>query len=190
MKFKLKDQPVLKRQEELDRKKKLLKKISLIFLFSITILILWIALFKNRIYIKRYENNYLSFNYDTTWTLNINEDNYIGFTNKTNGIVNIKISNINTKDLNNNIESIVDEVRFDIESQNTNYNLLKEEKKNISNNNYEAYKLLYEDGDNQCLVIIIKNNNNLFVINYISNNDTFDIVLDSFQTFLSTLELK
>ncbi len=190
MRFKLKDRPTLNRQQELDKKKKLLKSVILIFLIAISILVIWLILFKNRSYIKKYENDFFSFSYDTTWTLNIDESDYIGLTNKTNSIVNIKISNLTTKDLNNNIEIISDEVRFDIEKQNTNYKLLNEEKTTVTSNKYEAYKLLYEDGENQNLVIALKKDNNLYVISYISSNETFDIVLDSFQTILGTLNFK
>ena len=62
--------------------------------------------------------------------------------------------------------------------------------KNISVNKYEAYKLLYENADSQSLIIVLKNDNYIYVINYISNNNTFDILLDSFQTVLSTLKFK
>ena len=190
MRFKLKDRPKLNRQEELDKKKKLLKNVILVFAIAVSILLIWIILFKNKSYIRKYENDYYSFNYDTTWTLNVNESDYIALTNKTNSIINIKVSNLTTKDLNNNLEIISDEVRFDIENQNTKYKLLNEEKAKVTSRMYDAYKLLYEDGENQNLVIIIKNNNNLFVINYISSNETFDIVLDSFQTILGSLNFK
>ena len=188
--FKLKNQPKLNRQEELNKKKKLLKSIILIFIIAIIILCIWIFWFKNKDFIRKYENDYLSFNYDSTWNLDVSEENFIALTNKTNSIVNIKISDLNTKDLNNSIEIISDEVRFDIENQNTEYKLLNEEKTNITKNMYEAYKLLYEDGENQNMVIIIRNDNNLYILNYISNNETFDIVLDSFQTILGSLKFK
>ena len=190
MKYELKKQPNLKRQEKLNKKNKLLKSISFIFMIAILILIVWIIFFKNRVYTKEYKNDKLSFKYDTTWTINKSESNYIALTNKTNSIVSIKISNLDSKTSNLNIENLADEVRFDIEKQNTSYKLLKEEKKDVSINNYKAYKLLYEDGSNQSLVVILKNDNELYVVNYISNNDTFDIVLDSFQLILGTLSFK
>lgn len=190
MQYTLKKQPTLKRQEKLDKKKKLLKRLTFIFLTAIVILLLWIVLFKNRIYIKKYENDNFSFNYDSTWTLSKDSNNNIGLTHKTNSLITIKRSNLTSKNLNSSIENIADEIRFDIEKQNTSYKLLKEEVKNISKHKYESYKMLYENDESQSLVVLIKNDNYVYVINYISSNNTFDIVLDSFQTVLGTLEFK
>ena len=43
------------RQERLDKKKRLLRGASLTFVFAIVLVILWIMFFKNRTYIKQYE---------------------------------------------------------------------------------------------------------------------------------------
>jgi len=68
--------------------------------------------------------------------------------------------------------------------------LKKKEKKEISNKKYEAYKILYENGDSQSLIVIFKNSNYLCVINYTANNEYFDILLDSFQFILEEFNLK
>lgn len=179
-----------KRQELLTEKNRLLKSITFVFIIAIVVVLCFIIFFKNRSYIKTYENDYIEFKYDDIWELNKEKSDRISFTHKTNSFIDIKISNLSSSFINSNIENISDEVRYDIEKQNSNYKLLKEEKKEISKNKYEAYKLLYEDGDSQSLVIMIKKDNYLCVINYTSNNENFDILLDSFQYILGSLNLK
>lgn len=180
----------LKRLEKLQKRKKILQKLLLIFVISTIIIALWIIFVKNRVYMRNYKNDYIEFNYDSTWTLSRDTTNYIGLTHKTNSLISISTYSLTSKNINYGIESLADEVKFDIVKQNTSYKLLKEEKSNITEKKYEAYKMLYEDGSNQTEVIIIKNDNGLYVINYTSPNNTFDIVLDSFQTILSSLKLK
>lgn len=179
-----------KRQEILNQKNKLLKSITLIFVIAIIVILCWILLFKNKSYVKNFENDYMSFNYDTTWKINKQNASGVSLVHKINSFIDIKITNLSSNLINSDTQTISDEVRYDIEKQNSNYKLLKEEKKMVSENNYEAYKLLYENGESQSLVVILKNNNYLYVINYTSNNEYFDILLDSFQFILGSLELK
>ncbi len=178
------------RQKELDQKKKLFSIISLTFVISIVLLILWILIFKNTSRIRTFKNEYLSFEYDSSWTVSRNNKEVVSLTHSTKSFVDIKISKLATNYLNSDISSIVDEVKYDIEKQDSNYKLLKEEKKDISKNKYNSYKMLYENGDSQSLVIVLRNKEYLYVINYTSNNEYFDILLDSFQTVLGSIELK
>ncbi len=180
----------LKRLEALKKKKKLLQKLSLIFIVAIVVVVLWIIFIKNRTYTRKYTNDYLSFNYDSTWTLSRDNNNYIGLTHKTNSLISIVTYSLTSKNINLEIESLADEIKFDISKQNTSYKLLKGEKSYITENKYDCYKMLYEDDSSQTQVIVIKRDNNLYVINYTSPNNTFDIVLDSFQTILSSLKFK
>lgn len=178
------------RQQDLNKKKKFLVTLSIIFVVSIIVVVLWIFIFKKNIYIRTFSDETISFKYDTTWKITRETDNIISLTHPTNSIIDIKISALPTNYINNDINVVVDEVKFDIEKQNVGYKLLKEEKNIISDNKYEAYKILYENGDSQSLIVVMKNNNYLFVINYISKNEFFDILLDSFQTVLGSLEFK
>lgn len=179
-----------KRLDLLKKRKKLLQNLSMIFIVAIIIIVLWIIFIKNRTYIRKYDNDYMSFSYDSTWTLSRDNDNYIGLTHKTNSLISIVTYSLTSKNINLGIESLADEVKFNIAKQNTSYKLLKGEKSYITNNKYDCYKMLYEDDSSQTQVIVIKRDNNLYVINYTSSNGTFDIVLDSFQTILSSLKFK
>lgn len=179
-----------KKQELLNQKNKLLKTITLIFVIAIIAILAWILLFKNNSYIREFENDYMTLKYDTIWKINKKTLNSVSFTHNTNSFIDIKTTKLSSNFINSDTQTIADEVRFDIEKQNSKYKLLKDEKKKISENNYDAYKLLYENGESQTLVVIIKNNNYLYVINYTSNNEYFDILLDSVQFILGSLNLK
>lgn len=179
-----------KRQEILNQKNKLFKSITLIFVIAIIVTAGWILLFKTKSYVKNFENDYMAFKYDTTWQINKQKTNSVSLTHKTKSFIDIKVTSLSSNMINSDVQTISDEVRYDIEKQNSQYKLLKEEKKVFSENKYEGYKLLYENGESQTLVVIMKKNNYLYVINYTSNNEYFDILLDNFQFMLGSLNLK
>lgn len=187
---KLKQGAKLKRQEKLEKKRKMLKRISITFMIAFLVVLIWIIFFKNRSYNHTFENDSLSFDYDSTWKVSKNETNSISLTHKTDSIIDINISILNSNYTNSSIEQVVDEVKYDIKNQKSDYKLLKEEKQNITQNNYESYKMLYENKDNQSLIIVLKKGTTLIVINYISKDKYFDIVLDSYQGILSSLTIK
>lgn len=187
---KLKQGAKLKRQEKLEKKRKMLKRISITFMIAFLVVLIWIIFFKNRSYNHTFENDSLSFDYDSTWKVSKNETNSISLTHKTDSIIDINISTLNSNYTNSSIEQVVDEVKYDIKNQKSDYKLLKEEKQNITQNNYEGYKMLYENKDNQSLIIALKKGTALIVINYISKDKYFDIVLDSYQGILSSLTIK
>ncbi|MDD6878721.1 MAG: hypothetical protein PUD59_00615 [bacterium] len=178
------------RQMELDKKKKLLRSLSIVFIIAIITVGLWVYFFKLNSYTKKYENNYLSFKYDTTWKVIKDDKTLVSLSHETKSFIDINITNLTSNNINSNIESIIDEVKYDIEKQNSDYKLINEESCIISENKYEAYKMLYESSDSQSLVVAFKTDNYLVVFNYTSSNNYFDILLDSFQLTLGSLILK
>ena len=106
------------RQQILDKRKKILVSLSLIFLIAIVIVALWILLFKKTVYTRTYKDERLSFKYDTTWKITNSRDNIISLIHSTNSIVDIKISALPTNYINNDTTIAVDEVKFDVEKQN------------------------------------------------------------------------
>ena len=178
------------RQDVLNRKQKLLKGILFVFFIATLLLVLWIVIFKNRGFNKSFNNEFVKFKYDSTWKINKSDDVSVSLTHATKSIIDIKVTAISSKLLTSNIDQIKEEIRFDIEKQNVGYKLLKQEKAVFSINRYEGYKLLYEDNEAQVLVIVLKNDNYLCVINFTSSNDYFDILLDSFQLILGSIEVK
>ena len=178
------------RQKELDKRKKMLVMVISTFLIATIVLIGWIVIFKSTDKINIYEDNNMKFEYDSSWSISRNSNDTISLTHKTNSFVDLKVSKITSNNYNSGISSISDEIKYDIEKQDSKYKLLKEEEKKIGKKGYDSYKMLYENEDSQSLVIVLRNQERLYVINYTAKNEYFDILLDSFQTILGSLELK
>lgn len=74
------------------------------------------------------------------------------------------------------IEEVAEIVIENIKEQYKSYNILVEEKEII--NGKEMYKILLGDEEYQALIIIYKENVNLFLNSYVASNDIFDILVD------------
>lgn len=178
------------RQKELDKRKRLLVMITSTFIIAIIVLIGWIVIFKNTDRINTFEDNNMKFEYDSSWNISRNSNETISLMHKTNSFVDLKVSKITSNNYNSSISSISDEVKYDIEKQDSKYKLLKEEEKKIGKKGYDSYKMLYENEDSQTLLIVLRNQERLYIVNYTAKNEYFDILLDSFQTIIGSLELK
>ena len=186
----LKKHAVNDKQKKLEKRKKLLITIFSTFMFAIIVLIVWIILFKNTSRINVYEDSRLKFKFDSSWTLSRSNSDNISLVHKTKSFIDIKISKLLSNNLNDNMESFADEVKFDIKKQNSSYKLIKEDQKIVSKNMYIAYRMLYESDDTQCLVVILRKDDYLFIVNYTSKDEYFDILLNNFEVILSSFELR
>ena len=54
---------------------------------------------------------------------------------------------------------------------------------------YEGYQVLYEDGEEQCLVTIYKKDNILLFITFNASSEYFDILIDNVETILDSIEI-
>ena len=77
------------------------------------------------------------------------------------------------------VNSLIDDIRYDIEKENKNYKLLYKEESKITLNQYNGYWLLYENGDSNVKVGVYKDGDRLVIITYEANIKYFDILLDS-----------
>lgn len=176
------------RQERLDKKKRLLRGASLTFVFAIVLVILWIMFFKNRTYIKQYESKYLSFSYDSTWKVSKKDAYSASLTHRTNSFIDMKVTKIGSYYKSGDLTRIASEVKYEIEKQNAKYKLLKEE--DSSTNSKEIYKILYENNDTQSLIVIVKGDNYVCVINCVAKDIYFDMLFDSFNTIINSVKIK
>ena len=87
------------------------------------------------------------------------------------------------------IITLIDDIIYGIEKQNSNYSMLGQEEVKLTKNNITGYKFLYECNDNQVLVAIIKQSDKLITFTYEAKYDNFDILLDSAQSILYNFEL-
>lgn len=168
-----------------------LKKYILVIIIAlIVILIGFIGMIlfwgnSNKITIKEFKNNYCSFNYDNSWKIQEQKENSILLANKQSSL-NIEVVSLENEYKYLSIEDMLDEFLFSINQQNQQYSLLFKEKDYITENSYEGYKILYEDGESQSMIMICKKDDKLFVFNYEAKNKYFDILLDSAQNIIYT----
>ena len=164
----------------------------------ITILVIILASY---IVIKKYENislmkeisendYYTKYN-SFLWKIDKNDDNGIKFLSKKNGAnLNILIKQFEDDLQYSSNDEILDNILYIIQKQNVNCNLLNEEETLITKENYNGYKILYEENDNLILVTFYRLSNKIIVFIYESNNKYFDILLDSVNNIIYNFELK
>jgi len=170
-------------------------KISIIISIILVIIGLTITLLfnnkNNNNSLKTLSNSSFSFKYDNSWKLKSNKNNKTILEHKrAKSTLSIEIIELEEEYKYQNIKDIKDDFMYEIESQNKDYNLIAQENIEITKNNYEGYKILYENKEEQSLVIIGKISNQLIIFNYNSSFVYFDLVLDSVNNIIYNFEIK
>jgi len=158
-----------------------IKKIILMvsILLVVSILVLLCLLLFNKSKIKEYSNNIYSISYDNSWVISKESKSNLTLKHSDNGIINIKVIELDEDYKYDNIDTLIDEIIYGISKQNSDYVLLGQESTYLTKNNIYGYKLLYEYKDKQVMVMIIKDSNKLVAFSYEAGTDYFDILLDS-----------
>ena len=86
------------------------------------------------------------------------------------------------------LSDVIKDIVFEIESQNEDFVLIDTED-NISEE-YDGYSYLYEKDNEQVLVNIYKKDSKLVIAYYSACYEYFDVVLDSVDSMLKSLEIK
>lgn len=157
----------------IDNNKQLLVTMSFVIIIGIIGIIIYFTM-TNNLDTKNYINDYYSFSYDKSWFITERNNNNITLKHE-NSMVKIKIVELT----NQSLDSILDKTLWVINEDNSSYKLISKYKTSITMNNYEGYRLLYENDQNQTLVILGKKGNKLMIANYTAKNDSFDILFDS-----------
>lgn len=160
--------------------------VSLIILIGITLLMIYLK--NNRDFVKEYKSSYYSFNYNSFWKIDEEKEDYLSLVHSKGANINIQIVSLEDEYKYLSINELLDELLHNIEVQNSSYKLLFKESSYITKNNYEGYKLLYENGESQVMVTICKKGSQLFIFTYESSNNYFDILLDSAQNIIYTFD--
>lgn len=135
--------------------------------------------FSNKSSIKEFKNDNYSFKYDITWKVVKKDSQEVTLEHNKGSKLNIEIVNLQEEYRYSSIDDMLDELLYDIETQNTAFKLLYKEKEVITKNEYDGYKMLYENGDSQAMVLVGKKSDKLIIFTYEAKNDYFDILLDS-----------
>jgi len=143
----------------------------------------------NSIKIKEYSNDIYSINYDTSWKIKEKNDESIKLVHNKNGEINIQIVSLEEEYKYSSSDDILEELLFNIEKQNESYKLLIKEKTSVTKYKYDGYKILYENNENQVLVVMGKKTDKLLLITYEAKNEYFDILLDSVQNIIYDFQI-
>lgn len=159
----------------------------IIFLVLIGILTTIGVAFSLQTFIYDYNSEYFNLKYDNTWKIVEKKDKLILEHKVSKGILNIQVKELESNYMDIKLKDLIKDVIHSIEQQNSSYNLI-----NISDNpsdKYESYSYLYEKDNEQVLVNIYKSNALLLIVYYQSDSEYYDIVLDSVDTILNSLEI-
>ena len=146
-------------------------------------LFIFLKFFKNTP-IQSFNNEYYNFEYDKSWKLEKTSENKVAFNHSKGASLNAEIIDLEDEYKYSAIDDLVDDILYDIESQNTAYRLIAREKTTVTENGYDGYKALYETDTSQAMIIITKRSDKLIVFIYEAENEVFDIILDSAQNII------
>jgi len=150
-----------------------------VIIVGIIISIVLIFNLNNNSSIKEFKNSYYVLKYDDTWKISSKKDNSIVLKHNKGSKINIEIVELKDEYKYSTINEMLDEFLYDIEEQNKEYKLISKKETSITKNNYDGYKMLYENGESQAMVVVGKKSDKLIIFTYEATNDYFDILLDS-----------
>lgn len=138
---------------------------------------------------KLYKNEELTFKYDSSWHIASDDVNNIILSNSEKANLVIKLLDLEDEYKYSEIEDLSQDLLYTINNQNKNYKLISKKEDKITGNLYDGYKMLYENEDSQVMVVVAKNLSQLIVFIYESENEYFDILLDSVQSIIYNFKI-
>lgn len=165
-----------------------MKKIIILIIIC-TILTLGIS-YSIKVTVEEYSNNDFKVLYDSTWKRIKDTDSnglYLEH-KKSHSILNIQCKVLEKKYIDTSLSELINDIIYSIEEQNNHPKLIS--RLEITNNKYEGYSYLYEESNEQTLLNIYKKDNKVIIAFYNSDSEYYDIVLDSVDTILDSLEIK
>ena len=161
-----------------------------VLLFIVILLILLVVVYfiiKKVSFAKQeYVGNYYKVQYDSSWSSSTKDDNLILKHRKSKGTINIYYKLLDKELIDANLEDIISDIISSLSEQNDGYKMISKVHKNEK---YDSYYLIYEKDNDQSLVAIFKQDNVLVFIVYNNNSDYFDIVIDSVDSIIDSLEI-
>lgn len=146
--------------------------------------------FKNGSIVKDVNKKNYSFQYNKSWNVVKLGDSDVILKHNNDGKIIIQLSDIINKYDYLTIDEIIDETLYSIEKQNSDYKLLYKDNVTLTKDKYRGYKLLFENKNNQLMVVLFKKDNKLIMVSYEANNNYFDILLDSVNSIIYSLDIK
>lgn len=135
-------------------------------------------------------DNYL-LQYDSTWEVAQKENLKAELIHKKSGSeLNIEINELQDEDQYKAIDEIFDSVLYNIQEQNSDYNLIYKEKTKVTKQGMDGYNMLFESDTGQASIYLYKQGSKVVLITFEASNDSFDILLDSVNNIIYNFSLK
>ena len=153
---------------------------------GIAILLLIFLLLNQKVKIKEYQSLDFRVSYDTTWKLK-KGDNFLLEHKKSGSTLSIQSKELESYLIDTNLKELTKEITSSIEEQKEGFSLISVEEG--SHDNYQSFSYLYEKGEEQALVTMYKKDTKLVIAYYVARSTYYDIVLDSVDSILDSLEI-
>lgn len=140
--------------------------------------------------IKNLSTTSYSLQYDKSWKIKKKSDDSILLKHSSNSKLKIELLTVEDEYRYSSISDMIDEIIYSIESQNNSYQLISKKQDSITENKYDGYKMLYENGTSQVMVTVFKRSDKLVLFTYEASNEYFDILLDSVQNIIYHFNIK
>ena len=135
-----------------------------------------------------YNNDYYSVSYDGSWHIVKASDEKLVLSHGK-GSITFNIIELNDNKIYLDIDSLIDDIKYDIEKENTSYKLLSQEKTYLTKNHFLGYSYLYENKDKDIKVSVYKDGKYLVIITYEAGINYFDMLLDSANNIIYNFKL-
>lgn len=136
---------------------------------------------------RNYDTKYFTVNYDSSWKLQKGDYEFRLVHKKSDSILDIQSKVLDDNYIDTKLSDIVSDIVYGIEEQNSDYKLIN--MMNSPTDKYESYSYLYEKDDEQVLVNVYKQDEVLIIAYYQAESKYYDIVLDSVDTILGSLDI-
>ncbi len=162
-------------------------KVLLFVAVLLIILVIVYFVFRNVSFAKQeFVGTYYKVQYDNTWKSKAKDNNLTLEHKKSKGTINIYYKELDSELIDVNLEDIISDIISSLNVQNKDYKMIS---KVHNNEKYDSYQLIYENDDEQSLVSIFKQDNIIVFIVYNNSTEYFDIVIDSAQSIIDSLEI-
>ena len=170
----------------MDKKQKTI--IFIMLIIALIIIISVVSYIINSNTLNKYTSSEISFSYDNNWSVSKHDDN-IYLVDKLGSRVVITITDIDDTTENMTIDQINSGVISKLMSDNKDYKKIVDQKMKITSIYYDGYKTLLEDNNHQALVFVCSTSNYILTVNYIAENQYFDMSLDSVENIVGTIAI-
>ncbi|MGN0973189.1 MAG: hypothetical protein ACI4OT_00445 [Bacilli bacterium] len=170
----------------MNKKEKII--LTIIFIVVIFIMGFSIKFIVNSNSLKKYSSDKITFNYDNSWTVTRNENNFY-LVDKNGSSIIINITSIDTDSESMSVEEVNSSIIYKLLQDNDKYKKIAEESCKMTSVYYDGYKTLLENDANQSLIYVTMTSDYILTVNYSALNKYFDLGIDSVENIVGSIAI-